>query len=91
VAHFERAGGDQRAPARGTRIEIFIDTPEQAFGEYAIETKTAAGRTFSQLYAGRLVAANGEIKLLRESLDVVRAARAIGSPAQGLKDLRNAA
>jgi len=58
-------------------VEILIDTPEQAFGEYSIETKTTAGRTFSQRYAGRLVAANGQIKLLRESLDVVRAARAI--------------
>ena len=62
---------------RFEQVDISIDTPEQAFGEYSIETKTAAGRTFSQRYAGRLVAANGQIKLLRESLDVVRAARAI--------------
>jgi len=63
--------------ARFENVEISIDTPEQAFGEYSIESKTAAGRTFSQRYAGRLVAANGQITLLRESLDLVRAARAI--------------
>jgi ketosteroid isomerase-like protein len=58
-------------------VEILIDTPDQVFGEYSVETTTAAGRKFSQLYAGRLVAKNGKIALLRESLDLVRAARAI--------------
>src|SRR5258706_4769412 len=50
------------------KVEILIDTPDQAFGEYSVETTTAAGRKFNQLYAGRLVAKNGEIALLRESL-----------------------
>ncbi|SCF27557.1 nuclear transport factor 2 family protein [Micromonospora mirobrigensis] len=58
-------------------VEVFIDTPDQAFGEYSVERRTVTGRPFSQLYAGRLVAANGKIQLLRESLDLVRAARAV--------------
>jgi uncharacterized protein len=62
---------------RFEKVEIFIDTPDQVFGEYSVETTTAAGRKFSQLYAGRLVAKNGKIALLRESLDLARAARAI--------------
>ncbi|MET8537452.1 nuclear transport factor 2 family protein [Streptomyces sp. NPDC005065] len=59
------------------QVEILIETPDQVFGEWSLERTTTTGRTFSQLYAGRLVAENGEIKLLRESLDVVRAARAM--------------
>jgi hypothetical protein len=58
-------------------VEVLIDTPDQAFGEYSVERRTVSGRVFSQLYAGRLVAENGKIKLLRESLDLVRAARAM--------------
>ncbi|MFG2525651.1 hypothetical protein [Streptomyces sp. NPDC048527] len=57
--------------------DILIDTPDQVFAEYAVETVTADGRPFSQVYAGRLVAKDGSITLLRESLDVVRAARAM--------------
>ncbi|WP_212992942.1 nuclear transport factor 2 family protein [Actinoplanes auranticolor] len=59
------------------QVEILIDTPDQVFGEYSVERLTVTGKPFSQRYAGRLVAQNGKIKLLRESLDVVRAARAI--------------
>ena len=58
-------------------VEILIETPDQVFGEWSLERTTTTGRTFSQLYAGRLVAENGQIKLLRESLDLVRAARAM--------------
>lgn len=58
-------------------VEVFIDTPDQAFGEYSVERRTVTGRTFSQMYAGRLVARDGKITLLRESLDLVRAARAM--------------
>ncbi|MEU8419509.1 nuclear transport factor 2 family protein [Micromonospora sp. NPDC048835] len=58
-------------------VEVLIDTPDQAFGEYSVERRTVTGRVFSQLYAGRLVAESGKIKLLRESLDLVRAARAM--------------
>ncbi|MGC5311416.1 nuclear transport factor 2 family protein [Micromonospora zamorensis] len=58
-------------------VAIFIDTPDQAFGEYSVDRSTVTGRPFSQTYAGRLVAEQGKIKLLRESLDLVRAARAV--------------
>jgi hypothetical protein len=58
-------------------VEVLIDTPDQAFGEYSVERTTVTGRPFSQMYAGRLVAEQGKIKLLRESLDLVRAARAM--------------
>ncbi|MET8036838.1 nuclear transport factor 2 family protein [Streptomyces sp. NPDC005345] len=58
-------------------VDILIDTPDQVFGEYTVERTTRDGRPFSQLYGGRLVAVNGEIKLLREYLDLIRAARAM--------------
>ncbi|MER6533465.1 nuclear transport factor 2 family protein [Streptomyces sp. 900105755] len=58
-------------------VDIMIETEDQVFGEWTVERTTAAGRLFSQTYAGRLVAENGKIKLLRESLDLVRAARAM--------------
>jgi ketosteroid isomerase-like protein len=58
-------------------VDIMIETEDQVFGEWSVERTTAAGRLFSQTYAGRLVAENGKIKLLRESLDLVRAARAM--------------
>jgi len=57
--------------------EVFIDTPEQVFAEYAVHATTAGGRPFEQLYAGRLVAANDKIVLLRESLDPIKTARAL--------------
>ncbi|WP_415939885.1 nuclear transport factor 2 family protein [Streptomyces sp. 039-1] len=59
------------------KVEILIDTEDQIFGEWSVERTTVDGRPFSQNYAGRLVAENGKIKLLRESLDLVRAARAM--------------
>jgi uncharacterized protein len=58
-------------------VDIMIETEDQVFGEWSVERTTDAGRLFSQTYAGRLVAENGKIKLLRESLDLVRAARAM--------------
>lgn len=58
-------------------IELHIDTPEQAFGEYSVEAMVlATGRVYKQRYAGRLVAKNGKIALLRESLDTLAAANA---------------
>ena len=58
-------------------IRIWIQTPDQAFGEYDVEALVpSTGKTYRQSYAGRLVAENGKIKLLRESLDTVEAARA---------------
>jgi|GEM_PF-3440557 len=56
-------------------IQIHIETPEQVFGEYSVSCKVAAtGVAYNQLYMGRLVAENGKIKLLRESLDTVQVA-----------------
>jgi hypothetical protein len=58
----------------------------QVFAEYtAHPTVAATGRTLHHLFAGRLVAENGLIKLLRESLNPFTAAQAI-LPG-GVKDL----
>ena len=62
-------------------VQILIDTPTQAFGEYSVEALVpSTGKVYKQMYAGRLVAENGKIKLLRESLDTVAAQKAF-SPA----------
>ena len=67
---------------------VLIDTPEQVFAEYmAHPTAKATGRTLHHLFAARLVAENGRIKLVRESLNVVAAAQAL-LPG-GVKDLTN--
>ena len=66
--------------------QILIDTPEQVFAEYmAHTTARATGRTLHHLFAARLVAENGLIKRVRESLNVVAAAQAL-LPG-GVKDL----
>ncbi len=58
-------------------VHLFIDTPDQAFAEYSVEAKVlSTGKTYRQTYAGRLVAENGKIKLLREALDTVAAQEA---------------
>ena len=65
---------------------VLIDTPEQVFAEYmAHPTAAATGRTVHHLFAARLVAKNGRIKLLRESLNMVAATQAL-LPG-GVKDL----
>jgi hypothetical protein len=52
---------------RFQNIRIWIQTPDQAFGEYDVEAPVpSTGKTYRQTYAGRLVAENGKIKLLRE-------------------------
>ncbi len=62
---------------RFRNIQFFIDTPTQAFGEYSVEASVVdTGRIYKQTYAGRLVAEEGKIKLLRESLDTFAARRA---------------
>src|SRR5258706_9950444 len=67
---------------------VLIDTPEQVFAEYmAHTTARATGRTLHHMFAARLVAENGLIKLVRESLNVVAAAQAL-LPG-GVKDLTN--
>ena len=67
---------------------VLIDTPEQVFAEYmAHTTARATGRTLHHMFAARLVAENGLIKLVGESLNVVAAAQAL-LPG-GVKDLTN--
>ncbi len=62
---------------RFENIRIWIETPDQAFGEYDVEALVpATGKVYKQTYAGRLVAENGKIKLLREALDTLAASRA---------------
>jgi len=59
-------------------IQIHIDTPEQAFGEYEATAKIAAnGKDYAQHYMGRVVAENGKIKLIREALNMVPVLRDI--------------
>jgi uncharacterized protein len=63
---------------RDTRI--LIVTPDQVFAEYTTHTTTAGTkRLVHHLFAGRLVAKDGRIKLLRESLNVVAAAQALNA------------
>ena len=51
---------------------VLIDTPEQVFAEYMAHPRVrATGRTVHHMFTGRLVAENGQIKLLRESLNPV--------------------
>src|SRR5882724_552989 len=53
-------------------IIVMIDTPEQAFAEYEFTAQSSkTGRTIHQLLVGRLVAEQGKIKLLRESINLV--------------------
>ena len=65
---------------------VLIDTPEQVFAEYMAHPKVkATGRTVHHLFAGRLVAEKGRIKLLRESLNPLAVGQAL-LPG-GVKDL----
>jgi ketosteroid isomerase-like protein len=70
-------------------IRYHIVTPDQVFAEYDVEAFVkSTARTYRQSYAGRLVAENGEIKLLRESLDTIPAAQALFP--NGLSDVPSA-
>src|SRR5271154_651712 len=56
-------------------VKIYIDTPDQAFGEYTIHQKSGiSGKQVHQRFFGHCVAANGKIVLLREALNVLAAA-----------------
>lgn len=62
---------------RFLNIRFFIETPTQAFAEYSVEAPVVgSGQIYKQTYAGRLVAEDGKIVLLRESLDTLAAWRA---------------
>ena len=59
-------------------IHVLIETPDQVFAEYIAHPAAAAtGRRIHHMFAARLVAEGGEIKLLRESLNVIAAAQAL--------------
>ena len=63
---------------RFKNIEIYIDTPEQAFGEYEPTAVIATnGKSYAQYNMGRMVAENGKIKLIREALNMVPVLRDI--------------
>lgn len=58
-------------------VQLFIETGDQAFGEYSVEVEVpSTGKLYKQTYAGRLVARDGKIQLLREALDTLAAAKA---------------
>jgi len=58
--------------------KVLIVTPEQVFAEYMTHAKAAGtGCRIHHLFAGRLVAERGQIKLLRESMNVVAAVQAL--------------
>ena len=64
-----------------------IDTPEQVFAEYEFTARSSkTGRTIHELFFGRLVAENGRIKLLRESVNLVELA--LGVFPNGLADYK---
>ena len=57
---------------------VLIETSDQMFAEYTTHTTAAAtGRRIHHMFAARLVAEGGKIKLLRESLNAIAAAQAL--------------
>ena len=50
-------------------IKYYIETPDQVFAEYEVDC-LFNGKSYKQLYMGRLVAEKGKIKLLREGLNL---------------------
>lgn len=63
-------------------VQVFIETPDQVFAEYSVEAPVAAtGKLYRQTYAGRLLMADGKIKLLREALDTFAAYQAFAGEA----------
>ncbi len=62
---------------RFKHVRIWNETPDQAFGEYGVEALVLSTRkVYKPTHAGRLVAENGKIKLMREALDTLAASRA---------------
>jgi hypothetical protein len=69
-------------------VKIYIDTPDQAFGEYTIHQKSGiSGRDVHQRFFGHCTVANGKIVLLREALNVLAAAD--GMFPNGIADVLN--
>ena len=69
-------------------VKIYIDTPDQAFGEYTIDQKSGiSGKHVHQRFFGHCTAADGKIVLLREALNVLAAAD--GMFPNGIADVIN--
>jgi hypothetical protein len=69
-------------------VNIYIDTPNQVFGEYTIHQKSGiSGKDVHQRFFGHCVAENGKIVLLREALNVIAAAD--GMFPNGIADVVN--
>ena len=69
-------------------VKIYIDTPDQAFGEYTIHQKSGiSGKFVHQRFFGHCTAADGKIVLLREALNVLAAAD--GMFPNGIADVIN--
>jgi ketosteroid isomerase-like protein len=59
-------------------VKVVCETPGVVVGEYEFTTKSSkTGRVIHQLFVGRLEAENGQIKLLRESINLVELGLAI--------------
>jgi uncharacterized protein len=69
-------------------VKIYIDTPDQAFGEYTIHQKSGiSGKDVHQRFFGHCVVADGKIVLLREALNLLAAAN--GMFPNGIADVIN--
>ena len=69
-------------------VKIYIDTADQAFGEYTIHQKSGiSGKDVHQRFFGHCIAADGKIMLLREALNVLAAAD--GMFPNGIADVVN--
>jgi uncharacterized protein len=60
-----------------TAIDIHIDTPAAMFAEFRVDKMTSTGRRFDFHYGGLVLAVDGKIKLLREFIDQIPAAKAL--------------
>ena len=68
-------------------VKVVCETPEVVVGEYEFTTTSSrTGRVIHQLFMGRLEAENGQIKLLRESINLVELGLAIYT--NGLADYK---
>ena len=59
-------------------LKVFVDSPDQIVSEYEVHCSApGTKRHYNQLFFGRLVAEGGKIKLLREAINIISAARTI--------------
>jgi ketosteroid isomerase-like protein len=62
---------------RFKNLTYFIQTPDKVAAEYEVEALVpATGKIYRQTYAGVLLAENGKIKLLHETLNTLAASQA---------------